>query len=136
MDTAMLAAIVLSGAFSGANSKPTQTKAAAPTISSSAAQNGAVIVSLATTTSGATIHYTLDRTTPNASSQQYFAPFLVASNLTVKSISTASGHGTSNITSRSFVLNIPTGTLVWSDEFNNSTGAIAPPNPLVWSYDS
>ena len=136
MDTAMLAAIVLSGAFSGADSTPTQTKAAAPTISISAAQNGAVIVSLATTTSGATIYYTVDRTTPNASSQQYFAPFLVASNLTVKSIATASGDSTSNITSQSFVPNIPSGTLVWSDEFNNSTDANAQPNPLVWSYDS
>jgi beta-glucanase (GH16 family) len=136
MDTAMLAAIVLSGAFSGASSTPTQTKAAAPTISTSAAQNGAVIVSLATTTSGATIYYTVDRTTPNASSQQYFAPFLVASNLTVKSIATASGDSTSNITSQRFVPNIPSGTLVWSDEFNNSTGANAQPNPLVWSYDS
>src|SRR6202140_4776515 len=136
MDTAMLAAIVLSGAFSGTSSTPTQTQAVAPTISTSAAQNGAVIVSLATTTTGATIYYTVDRTTPNASSQQYFAPFLVASNLTVKSIATASGDSTSNIASRSFAPNIPSGTLVWSDEFNNSTGANAQPNPLVWSYDS
>jgi beta-glucanase (GH16 family) len=113
-----------------------QSKATAPTISTSAAQNGGVIVSLATTTSDATIYYTVDRTTPNASSQQYFAPFLVASNLTVKSIAMASGHSTSNITSRSFVPDIASGTLVWSDEFNNSTGANAQPNPLVWSYDS
>src|ERR1700730_14064090 len=127
MDTAMLAAIVLSGTLmcgcgggSGASSTPTQTKAAAPTISTSAAQNGAVIVSLATTTSGATIYYTVDRTTPNASSQQYFAPFLVASNLTIKSIATASGDSTSNITSQSFVANIPSGTLVWSDDSGNS----------------
>ena len=124
------------GGGSGASSTPTQSKAAAPIISTSAAQNGAVIVSLATTTSGATIYYTVDRTTPNASSQQYFAPFLVASNLTVKSIATASGDSTSNITSQSFVPIIPSGTLVWSDEFNNSTGANAQPNPLVWSYDS
>ena len=143
MDTALLAAIVLSGALmcgwgggSGATSTPTQTKAAAPTISTSAAQNGAVIVSLATTTSGATIYYTLDHTTPNASSQQYFAPFLVASNLTIKSIAATSGDSTSNITSQSFAPNIPSGTLVWSDEFNNSTGAKAQPNPRVWSYDA
>ena len=121
---------------SGANSTPTQTKAAAPTMSTSAAQNGAVIVSLATTTSGATIYYTLDGTKPNASSQQYFAPFLVASNLTVKSIATVSGDSTSNITSQSFAPNIPSGTLVWSDEFSNSTHAKAQPNPLVWSYES
>jgi beta-glucanase (GH16 family) len=139
----MLAGIVLSGALmcgygggSGTTPTPTRTKAAAPTISTSAAQNGAVIVSLATTTAGATIYYTVDHTPPNASSQQYFAPFLVASNLTVKSIAMTSDHSTSNIASRSFLLNIPSGTLVWSDEFNNSTGAKAQPNPLVWSYDS
>jgi beta-glucanase (GH16 family) len=125
-----------SGWGSAANSTPTQTKAAAPSISTSAAQNGAVIVSLATTTSGATIYYTLDRTTPNASSQQYFAPFLVASNLTVKSIATTSGGSTSNVTSQSFAPNIPSGTLVWSDEFNNSARAKARPNPLLWSYES
>jgi beta-glucanase (GH16 family) len=143
MDTTMPAAIVLSGALmcgcrgaSDANSIPTPTKPAAPTVSTSAAQNGAVIVSLATTTSGATIYYTQDRSTPNASSQRYFAPFLVASNLTVKSIATASSGSTSNITSQSFAPNIPSGTLVWSDEFNNSTRAEAQPNPLVWNSES
>src|ERR1700688_2779299 len=106
---AMLTAIVLSGILfcgcggggtiirSGPVPAPTT---AAPTISTTAAQNGAVIVSLASSTSGATIYYTVDGSTPNASSQQYFAPFLVASNLTVKSIATASGDSASNIASR------------------------------------
>ncbi|MGA2672718.1 MAG: family 16 glycosylhydrolase [Terracidiphilus sp.] len=110
--------------------------AAAPTISTAAAQNGAVVVSLASATSGASIYYTVDGSTPTTSSQQYQAPFLVASNLTVNAIATASGDTASSVTSQSFAPNIASGTLVWSDEFSNSTGASAQPNPLVWTYDT
>jgi beta-glucanase (GH16 family) len=60
----------------------------------------------------------------------------VAANLTVKAISTASGSSASSVTSKSFAANIPSGTLVWSDEFSNSTSANAQPNPAVWTYDT
>src|SRR6266404_1260045 len=86
-----------------------------PTVTTTAAQNGAVIASLASGTSGATIYYTVDGSTPSTSSQQYQAPFLVASNLTLKAIATAAGMGNSSVTSRSFMPNIPSGKLVWSD---------------------
>lgn len=116
-----------------------QNQTAAPTISSTPAQNGAVIVSLSSATSGAVIFYTVDGSTPTPSSQQYQAPFLVSSNLTVSAIA-ISGASTvltpSKVTSQSFTPNIPSGTLVWSDEFSNSTGAIAQPNPAVWTYDT
>lgn len=108
---------------------------AAPTVSTSAAQNGAVIVSLASTTAGAALYYTVDGRTPSASSQKYQAPFLVASNLTLNAIAIAAGMS-SAVTSQAFSLNIPSGTLVWSDEFTNSTGAIAQPDPTIWTYDS
>jgi len=145
---AMLSAIVLSGALlcgcggnantgtGGGGGNQTQTQTAAPTIATTAAQNGAVVVSLASTTPGAIFYYTVDGSTPTASSQQYQAPFLVASNLTVKAIATASGDTASAVTSQSFAPNIPSGTLVWSDEFSNSTSANAQPNPLVWTYDT
>jgi beta-glucanase (GH16 family) len=141
---AMLTAVLLSGALlcgcSGGGSVdggPVQgPQAAAPTITTTAAQNGAVVVSLASTTSGATIYYSLDGSTPSASSLQYLAPFLVASNQTVKAIATASGDSASSVASQSFAPNIPSGTLVWSDEFSNSTSANAQPNPLVWTYDT
>jgi hypothetical protein len=144
----MLAAIVFSVALlcgcgnsgnastGGGGGNQTQTQAAAPTIATTAAQNGAVVVSLASTTPGATLYYTVDGSTPTTTSQQYQAPFLVASNLTVKAIATASGDTASGVTSQSFAPNIPSGTLAWSDEFANSTGANAQPNPLVWTYDT
>lgn len=150
-DGGMLAAILISGAVmcgcgggsgnggnngggGGGNST------APPTITTSTnlqtgVQGGAEIVSLASTTGGAAIYYTVDGSAPASSSQQYQAPFLVTSNLTVKAIATAAG-ASSTVTSQAFTLNIPSDTLVWSDEFTNSTGAPAQPNPAIWTYDT
>jgi beta-glucanase (GH16 family) len=108
---------------------------AAPAVTTTAAQNGAAIVSLSSTTAGAAVYYTVDGSTPTASSQQYQAPFLVASNITVKAIAIARGTP-STVTSQAFAPNIPSGTLVWSDEFNNASGAPAQPDPTVWTYDT
>ncbi len=145
-EVAILTAILLSSAlmcgcggagvatFGGVGNPP-----AAPTVSTTAAENGAVIVSLASTTAGAVIYCTVDGSTPSPSSQQYQAPFLVASNLTVKAIAVSGASRAltvSMVTSQSFSPNIPSGTLVWSDEFTNTTGAIAQPNPAVWAYDT
>jgi beta-glucanase (GH16 family) len=112
------------------------TQATAPTISTTAALNGAIVVALSSTTSGATIYYTLDGSTPTTSSQIYEAPFLVASNLTLNAMAAASGDSNSSVTNQAFSPNIPSGALVWSDEFSNSTGANAEPNPAVWAYDT
>ncbi|HEY1646782.1 MAG TPA: family 16 glycosylhydrolase [Terracidiphilus sp.] len=131
--------LLLGGCGSGGGSvpvSPPSQQTAAPTISTAAAQNGAVVAALASATSGATIYYTVDGTTPTSSSQIYEAPFLVASNLTIEAMATAAGDTSSKVTSQSFTPNVPSGTLVWSDEFNNSTGANAQPNPAVWTYDT
>lgn len=112
---------------------------AAPTISTTGGpdgvQNGALVVTLASTTNGASIYYTVDGSTPTTSSQQYQAPFLVASSLTVNAIASAAG-SLSTVTSQSFSPNIPSGTLVWSDEFSNTSGAPAQPDPTIWTYDT
>jgi beta-glucanase (GH16 family) len=111
---------------------------AAPTISTTPAQNGAVIVSLAAA-AGTVINYTVDGSTPSPGSQQYQAPFLVASNLTVKAIAVSGASATlqvSTVASQSFSANIPSNTLVWSDEFANTTGAPAQPDPTIWTYDT
>jgi len=107
-----------------------------PTITSTAALNGAQTITLSDSTSGATIYYTLNGSTPTANSTQYLAPFLVASNLTVKVIAVVSGSSASQVASQSFAANIASGTLVWSDEFSNATGANAAPNSAVWTYDT
>ena len=140
----MLTAVFLSSAlmcgcgggtatFGGGGNPP-----AAPTISTTPAQNGAVIVSLAAA-AGTVINYTVDGSTPTPASQQYQAPFLVASNLTVKAIAVSGASATlqvSTVASQSFSANIPSNTLVWSDEFANTTGAPAQPDPTIWTYDT
>jgi beta-glucanase (GH16 family) len=139
----MFAVLVLSGvlmcgcggkSISTSAPSPTQSNGG-PTISTTAAQNGAVIVTLSSSASGATIYYTVDGSTPTTSSQIYQAPFLVASNVTVKAIY-ASGATPSAVTTQAFSANIPSGALVWSDEFSNTSGVNAQPNPKVWTYDT
>jgi beta-glucanase (GH16 family) len=136
-----LAAAVLScgllcacGGGVAGNSNTVQ-QAAAPVITTSAALNGAVIVSLASPTPGATIYYTIDGSAPTPSSQVYEAPFLVTSNLTLKAIARGTGSA-SSVASQTFNLNIPSGTLVWSDEFSNATGSNVQPDPKVWTYET
>jgi beta-glucanase (GH16 family) len=136
--TLAISILIFAGCGGGATTASSQSNAqtAVPTITTSAALNGAVVVSLASATSGAKIHYTVDGSTPTTSSQIYEAPFLVASNLTVNAIAIATGDANSTVTTRSFAPNIPSGTLVWSDEFANTTGSNAQPNPSVWTYDA
>ncbi|MGO9865845.1 MAG: chitobiase/beta-hexosaminidase C-terminal domain-containing protein [Terriglobales bacterium] len=141
--TTKLTAILLSSLLallcgcggSSSSGPPPPPPTAAPTVTTANALGGAEIVSLASTTNGALIYYTIDGTTPTASSPRYIAPFLVASNLTLKAIAVAAGNS-SSVTSQTFTLNIASGTLVWSDEFSNTTGAPAEPNPQVWTYDT
>ena len=120
----------------GTTPPPTQQQAATPTITTVAAQNGAQIVSIADSTSGAKIYFTVDGSTPTASSPQYLAPVLITSNVTLKAVAIASGFTNSTAASQSFSSSIASGTLVWSDEFSNTTGANAQPDPNTWTYDT
>ncbi|HEX8756717.1 MAG TPA: family 16 glycosylhydrolase [Steroidobacteraceae bacterium] len=109
---------------------------AAPRITTTAGLNGAVIVTLASTTSGARVYYTVDGSAPTARSTPYETPFLIWSNRTVRAIAQAPGEPVSRETARRFRLNIRSGTLVWSNEFN--AVALAPggsrPDPQLWNY--
>jgi len=116
-------------------------KTAKPVLITTPAQNGAVIVSLGSSTPGSTVLYTLDGSTPTASSAAtitYEAPFLVESKLKVTALATSTtpGLGASPTVTAAFAPNIAPGTLVWSDEFTNSTSAKAQPDPQVWTYDT
>lgn len=137
--TLALAGTMLCGCGGGgAGDKfPPEQQAATPTITTAPAQNGAVIVTLADSTAGATIYYTLDGSAPTSDSEVYQAPFLVFSNLTLNAMAGAPpGTLNSKVATQNFNLNIPSGTLVWSDEFTNSGNAPAQPNPAVWGYDT
>ena len=124
------------GGSSTENTTSSQQTAATPAIKTVAAQNGASIVSLSDLTTGATIYYTLDGSTPSTSSQIYQAPFLIASNITVNAIAAASGYSNSSVATQAFTPNIASGTLVWSDEFTNSGSTAAQPNASTWTYDT
>ena len=125
-----------SSSGSGTGGSTTTSTASTPTITTAPAQNGAVIVTLADSTSGATIYYTLDGTAPSTASQQYQGAFLVASTLTVKALAAASGFNNSSIASQDFAPSIPSGTLVWSDEFANSGTSTVSPDSKTWNYDT
>jgi len=120
---------------SAPNAPATPQTIAAPTITATAAQNGAVIISMSSTTSGAAIYYSTDGSTPTSSSLIYSAPLLVASPQTIHAIA-ASGTTTSSLTSYQFTSAIAAGTLVWSDEFTNTSGLNAAPNPTTWQFES
>jgi beta-glucanase (GH16 family) len=144
----VLASALICGCGGGGGEKTTTpppvtpTSAATPTLSASASfsgsgpQNGALLVSLADTTTGATIYYTLDGSAPTTTSQVYEAPFLVASNMTLKAIAAASGYTNSMVATQSFTPNITSGALVWSDEFSNSGSANMLPDAKTWAYDT
>lgn len=115
---------------------PAEQSAATPTVTTTPAQNGATVVSLADSTSGTTIYFTLDDSTPTRTSMQYFAPFLVASNMTVKAIASAPGYLNSSVVSKGFAPNIASGALVWSDEFSNPGTSTALADSKTWTYDT
>jgi beta-glucanase (GH16 family) len=126
------------GTTSETGNPPPTTKAttATPTITTASAQNGAVVVTIADSTSGAKIYYTLDGSAPTTSSEVYQAPFLVASSLTLKAIGSAPSNNDSAVASQSFSPTIASGTLVWSDEFANSGGTNVGPSASIWTYDT
>jgi len=124
------------GGVSPGPTLPSTPQSATPTISTTTALNSAVVVKLASTETGAVIYYTVDGSTPTTASQVYQAPFLVASNVTVKAMAVAPGATASTVQSQSFSASIAPNTLVWADEFNNSTGSAIAPDSNTWGYDT
>ena len=88
----------------------TQPIAAAPSFSvGSGTYNNAQSVTISSTTTGASIRYTLDGSTPTGSSALYSGPLTIASsNTTLKAIATKSGMVDSTVTSATYTLTVAT----------------------------
>ncbi len=107
------------GGGSGTNTPPATVSA--PTISPNGGTfTNSATVSLATTTSGATIRYTTNGSTPTSSSTLYSSPFTLSTSATVKAIAFANSTN-SSVTSASFV--ITTGSTVTNTPPTNSVPA-------------
>jgi sugar lactone lactonase YvrE len=81
---------------------------AAPTFSPAAGTYSSTqTVTISDATAGAIIYYTLNGSTPTASSSVYAGPITVSSTETIKAIATASGYETSTPTTATYTINIP-----------------------------
>lgn len=110
---AAVLAICVTGCSGGGGSTsttppPPPQAAATPTFSPTAGTfSASQSVSIADSTSGATIHYTTDGTTPSATSSVYSTPITVAATMTVKAMASASGYSDSAVASGTFTINLP-----------------------------
>jgi hypothetical protein len=95
--------------------------AATPTFSPG---TGAVVsgttVMISSTTTGATIYYTTDGTTPSTSSTQYTAPIAITAATTIKAIATASNFADSAVGTAAYTILPPAAT----PTFNPAAGAV------------
>ena len=135
---AVISLMVVGGCGSGVassgqivNTPPSLT----PTITAATQQGGAELITMSSQVSGASIYYTTDGSQPTTNSLAYLAPFLITQTTTVNAIA-VSATAQSSVVSQAYTLSIPPGTLVWSDEFTNTTSSNAQPNPATWTYDT
>src|SRR5256712_1339969 len=81
---------------------------------------GSVTVTLGTATSGATIYYTIDGSTPTTASSVYTGPVPLTTTTTLRAMAAASGMSNSSVTSATYTIVQP-----------------APPptfNPAAWTF--
>ena len=76
---------------------------ATPKISAKSVSGGEK-VTISCATSGATIYYTSDGSTPTKNSKKYTGPFTISVNMTIKAIAVASGKDDSNVSSLNVVV--------------------------------
>src|SRR5207237_854685 len=84
---------------------PIQQSAATPTFSPAGGTYvGSQTVTLSDATSGATIYYTTDGSTPTAASPQYTGAISVTQTMTLKAMATASGFGPSAVATAAYTI--------------------------------
>ena len=111
--TAVLAAAVgvtgCSGGGGGSSTPPpTPPVAATPSFSPTAGTfTAAQMVTLSDATTGATIYYTTDGSTPTVTSASYSAPIAVTATATIKAMAAAAGYSNSVVASGTFTISLP-----------------------------
>jgi hypothetical protein len=111
--TTIQALAVASGyANSGVASATYTLGAATPTFSPAAGNysSSTVTVSLADSTSGASIYYTTNGTTPTSNSTKYSSPLTLSANTTIQAIAVASGYTNSAVASATYGVTAPSPT--------------------------
>jgi N-acetylneuraminic acid mutarotase len=84
----------------------------------SSAQN----ITLSDTTSGATIYYTTDGTTPTTSSTEYTGAITVSSTETIEAIAVATGYANSTVASATYTINLPPPPIAATPTFTPTAG--------------
>src|SRR5438552_14787933 len=82
---------------------------------------GSVTVTMSTTTSGASIYYTTDGSTPTTASSAYTGPVPLTTTTTLKAMAAASGMTNSSVTSATYTIQQS----VAPPSFNAAAGTIA-----------
>ena len=103
---------------------------ATPTFSPAAGSYGpAQTVTISSSTSGATIYYTTNGTTPTTSSTVYSSPITVSANETVEALAVKSGYNNSTVGSAAYVIN---GTVA-TPTFSPAAGSYGPAQTVTIS---
>ncbi|MDD5134686.1 MAG: FG-GAP-like repeat-containing protein [Phycisphaerae bacterium] len=96
---------------------------------------GLTQVSLSCSASGATIHYTMNSSTPTSSSTEYSLPFTVSSSCTIKAKAFKSGYTDSDVASASFTI-MSSGVTAQSIPYAQDFSSGKPGDSEGWEYYS
>jgi len=107
----ILGAVLVNGCGSGSGGgtqPPPEQQVTTPVIAPSTGTfTTAQSVSISDSTSGATIYYTIDGTTPTTASPVYSKAFTVSSTTAINAIATASGYTNSNVATATITITVP-----------------------------